>query len=615
MLEKISQFILMLIFTAISLSSMTTAFADKPLNFEIVPIHYGLLKGEPFTENENNNTTKFRLVSNAKKGDSQFVLTGAKTLHPSELIVYRSKKKNYYVAQVKEVRGQSIFLEKPLKADINKGYNVWNFYKDHLHPNKYGFNAVADYALSYLKKEKFANKVHGFAGDSWFDNNYMVPRFASKLKASHIINKGVYGRKTSDVLAEFDEEFPVNAAVKPDYIWILLGTNDYWNKVSSASYLDNMKKIIKKVNNLGAKALVFTPSVGSLVHDPNAPVGSGVMSPVYFNLSNKYADDLLSLHAENQIGAYTENKNLIIELTATQKTNNDYHYVYFLDTDNKLNTGHKIFNSKWGETGLDYLVSDGEVYQSLTNNSNWNWQYKNMAVSATNNKVVVSKSSVGLASSAPNSTIKVGLLVFSKDWSKVVDYYPKTNKMQKVIINKPPAPKLKAVNDTVSAISGATITIDVLANDTGSGLNIGWFDAPANGTVQLSNKKLVYKSNPGFTGVDSFWYEARDALGHSEWANILVTVTPAAVVLKANDDTATLHSGKSVLINVLANDKGNNISLEAVDLTWTGTISIIGNKVKYQSDGSYKGKLVTWYGITDSNGDISWAKLTINIIQ
>lgn len=612
-LKKVPQFILTLFFISLSFSSMTPAFAEKALNFEIIPMHYGLLKGEAFTESENEHTNKFYLTSNAKKGDKQLVLTGVFNLHSSELIVYRSSKGKYHVVQVKEVIGHSIFLMKPLQASIKKGYNIWNFYNDRFHPNKYGFNAVADYALKYLKNEKLANKVHGFAGDSWFDNKFMVARFTSKFNASHILNKGVYGRKTSDVLAEFDEEFPLNAKVKPDYIWIVLGTNDYWNKVSRATYLDNMKKIIKKVNARGAKALVFTPSVGPLVPDPKSPVGSGVKTPYYFNLSNRYTDDLLNLYAENQIGAYTKNNDLVIELTAPQKSNNDYHYVYFLDTDNKLNTGYKAGPARWGETGLDYLVSDNAVYKTLTNDSNWSWKYQNLAVSSTKNKIVVSKSSVGLASSGLNAKIKVGVMILSKDWSKVVDYYPKTKKMQKLTINEPTPPKLKAVNDAFTAVSGTPITIDVLKNDKGSELSIGWFDAPVSGTLKLSNNKLIYKSNSGFTGEDGFWYQAKDAVGYFKWAYVTITVTPAKIVLKAKNDTATVRSGKSVLINVLANDKGKNISVAAVDLVWTGSISIVGGKIKYQSDKNYFGQLVTWYGITDSKGDISWAKLTINI--
>ena len=614
--RNITQLFFTLMLMSISLLSMATAIAESALNFEVIPMHYGLLKGKPLTEAENENTTKFLLSSNAKKGDLQIVLTGAVNLHPSELIVYKSTLGIYYVAKIKEVRGNSIFLMGPLKASIQKGYNVWNFYNDRLHPNNIGFNAVADYALSYLKNETFANKVHGFAGDSWFDNNYLVPRFSSRLNASKIINKGVYGRKTIDVLEEFDEEFPVNAAVKPDFIWIILGTNDYWAKVPRATYLDNMKKIIKKVNNLGAKAIVFTPSVGPLVHDTNSPVGSGVLSSIYFDLSNKYADDLLKLYAENQISAYTKNNNLIVELTATQKPNNDYHYLYFLDTDNDVKTGYKTMNTLWGNTGSNYQVSDGEVYKSLSNSNTWSWEYKAMAVSASKNKIVVSKDSVGLTTSKSNATIKVGVLVLSKDWSKIVNYYPKTKAMQTVVINKPAAPKLKAVKDVATTVSGVPVTIDPLANDTGVGLSIGWFDFPENGNIKLSNKKLIYTPNPGFVGVDSFWYEVKDSSGYSEWGNIIVTVAPSVgTVLTANNDSATVHLGHYVVINVLANDKGTGIMLADVDPTWTGIISIVGGKIKYETNGNYVGKLETWYGITDSKGDIAWAKIAINITQ
>ena len=615
MLKQVIHSLSVIMLTMTIFAFTSNLFAETSLNFDLVPMHYGLLNDEPLTQNENKGYTYFYVANYANKGDKQLILDKAWDLHPSELIIYVSTASTYHVAQVKEVRGDAVLLMNPLEADVAEGDNVWNFYNDALHPNSFGFKAIVEYAMNYLKAENFANKIHGFAGDSWFDNDSVVPYFETKLNASRIINRGVGGRKAIDVLNAFDTDFPVNASVQPDYIWVILGTNDYWNEVSRQSYLDNMTKIIRKINNLGAKAIVFTPSVGPFVSDPNTD------RSFYYDLSNNYADDLLKLHKANSsesIKAYTQNNDLVIELTEPQAPNTGFHYLYLIDTDNNPNTGYKSDYSRWGNTGSDYLVSDGDLYKSLTNNSNWVWRDTNTTVPATSNKITVNKYDIGLGASGQNTSLKVAVLVMSNDWNTVEDYYPKSGKMQEVVINKPVTRQLNAVKD-VAISNGSAVNIDILANDTGSGLSLGWIDTPNNGSVEVLNNKLVYTPNPGFSGEEDFWYELKDATGNNAWGNIIITVNSSGggngSVLQVNNDIVSVPLGGSVLIDVLSNDIGNNLVLDDFDSVWSGSASIVGNKLLYQSDGNFIGELVTWYGVIDANNDTAWAKLTVNIVR
>ena len=601
--SKIPQSIIILIITVINFP-LAQVFAESPLTFDLIPMHYGLLNGEPLTKNENKEITSFTLESEANKGATQLLLSGNHNLHPSELIVYQSVSGTYYVSQVKEVSANNISLMKPLEENINAGVNLWNFYSDSSHPNVYGFKALGDYALERLKTENLSNKTHAFIGDSWFDNDTLVPYLASKLNATTIINKSFGGRRAVDVLDAFDIDFPPSATVKPDYVWIILGTNDYWDETSRETYIDNMKKIIQKVNDLGAKAIVFTSSVAPFTLDSNNMVLS-----TYNELSHNYADDLLALYQDgkNKITAYGKDDNLVIEFSTAQAINNNSHYLFFIDSDNNTNTGYQS-SSQWVDAGADYLFQDNFVYKSLSNS--WEWGDKKPAESENAHKIIVAKNDLGLSNNATNAVIQVGLLILSDDWSTVENYYPKSEKMQEVIITTL-VTQLKANKDVVAVSQGASITIDVLANDTGTGLNIGWYDNPVNGSIAVSNNQLIYTSNSGFSGVDSFWYEVVDSSGNRAWANVLVTVEDNTI--KANNDTATIKLSGTVSIDVLANDSGNNLTLIDVDNTWTGNILIKGNALEYQSEGMYIGELVVWYGISDSSGDTDWASVTINI--
>jgi len=79
--------------------------------------------------------------------------------------------------------------------------------------------------------------------------------------------------------------------------------------------------------------------------------------------------------------------------------------------------------------------------------------------------------------------------------------------------------------DDVMTYEGESVTINALANDEGTGLKIIAVDTPKNGTAEIvGGKKVVYTPNPGFIGMDSFWYDIVDANGYNDSALIVVDV-------------------------------------------------------------------------------------------
>lgn len=177
-----------------------------------------------------------------------------------------------------------------------------------------------------------------------------------------------------------------------------------------------------------------------------------------------------------------------------------------------------------------------------------------------------------------------------------------------------PPPTLKANKDEVSTTSNTATTIDVLANDTGTGLTIGWHDSPANGTMTLSNGKLIYTSTPGFAGTEDLWYEVIDSSGQTTWGHLVITVSGGGGgTVNANNDTATVKLGNTVAIDVLNNDTGTGLTIFAIDDVWTGSVSIANGKIEYIASGNVTGSMNVWYGITDVNGNEDWGMITINM--
>lgn len=85
-----------------------------------------------------------------------------------------------------------------------------------------------------------------------------------------------------------------------------------------------------------------------------------------------------------------------------------------------------------------------------------------------------------------------------------------------------------AANDTATVAAGGTVSIHVLANDSGSGAPITSITAttPAHGTASTSTSAISYRANAGFSGVDTFSYTITTANG-SATANVRVTVAAA----------------------------------------------------------------------------------------
>ena len=77
--------------------------------------------------------------------------------------------------------------------------------------------------------------------------------------------------------------------------------------------------------------------------------------------------------------------------------------------------------------------------------------------------------------------------------------------------------------------AGETVTLNVLANDTGKGLKIIAVDNPANGSVTFTDSTVTYTPDSGFTGTDTFYYDIVDENGYNDAAMIIIDVLKGCV--------------------------------------------------------------------------------------
>jgi hypothetical protein len=168
----------------------------------------------------------------------------------------------------------------------------------------------------------------------------------------------------------------------------------------------------------------------------------------------------------------------------------------------------------------------------------------------------------------------------------------------------------------VTATEGRPTTIDVLANDTGSGLALASLTQPADGAAAIAGGKIVYTPAAGYIGLDQFSYTITGADGQSATAAVEVAVQAGAVSSPppvANPATATAQQGAATDINVLANDTGDDIALASVTAPSHGAATIAGGEIVYTSDPTYAGADAFSYTIDDANGGAASAAVNVTV--
>ncbi len=173
--------------------------------------------------------------------------------------------------------------------------------------------------------------------------------------------------------------------------------------------------------------------------------------------------------------------------------------------------------------------------------------------------------------------------------------------------------------DTLTVAQNTSVTIDPLANDTGSGLVL---NAPnpwslKGGTVALVDNKISYKSNSSFAGTDKIWYNMKDSADRITFSVITITVTGENnfPYPSAGPDTVDATYGESLTIDALANDIGNELTLDEPNAwSWKGgTVALVDNKIVYSSKAGFNGTDKIWYSFKDSLGRSNSGEITINV--
>ncbi len=99
---------------------------------------------------------------------------------------------------------------------------------------------------------------HIMLGDSWFETPVIQNRLAERLPNATFINAGHGGDNAANLAARVNGY----ASENPDYVWVMVGTNDAYQEVTPASFSINIGLLRARIAAMGAQAIFFSPSVG-----------------------------------------------------------------------------------------------------------------------------------------------------------------------------------------------------------------------------------------------------------------------------------------------------------------------------------------------------------------
>ena len=174
-----------------------------------------------------------------------------------------------------------------------------------------------------------------------------------------------------------------------------------------------------------------------------------------------------------------------------------------------------------------------------------------------------------------------------------------------------------ALPDTAITTPDTPVTLPVLGNDSGAGLEIVALDSPTAGTAVVNpDGTVTYTPNAGVTGTDSFTYTVRDAAGATASATVTITVALPNRPPVAHDDAVTVAPGVALTIDAIANDNdpdGDVLRFAALDFPPHGNVSASDGQLRYRSEQGFSGTDSFAYAVSDGRGGIATAVVRVDV--
>ncbi len=182
---------------------------------------------------------------------------------------------------------------------------------------------------------------------------------------------------------------------------------------------------------------------------------------------------------------------------------------------------------------------------------------------------------------------------------------------------------MAANSQTATTATNTPVTVGLLSGVTDPGghpISVDSAGPAAHGTVTLDGAgNATYTPSAGYAGTDTFAYAVSDGFGGSATSTVTVTVDDANPV--AINDTASVLTGNSSTVDVLANDTDPNIPATSQTLSLSSTSLVSGTAAVTVTPGGvqvvpglgFTGDVVVQYVVSDGAGGSATGQLTVHV--
>jgi hypothetical protein len=184
--------------------------------------------------------------------------------------------------------------------------------------------------------------------------------------------------------------------------------------------------------------------------------------------------------------------------------------------------------------------------------------------------------------------------------------------------NDPP----HAVPDTARTAIGVPVRVMVLDNDTdpddGDSVRVLRASAPTRGGTTNDRTGVTYTPPPAFRGTANFTYTISDTDHALSSAHVQVEVGDANLAPRAFDDEGRVEAGRSVLVEVLANDRdpdGETLHLVGIGAVSVGEAREEEGHIRFTAPAGSHGAVSFPYTVRDPSGATDRATVTITIFR
>jgi uncharacterized protein YhjY with autotransporter beta-barrel domain len=168
----------------------------------------------------------------------------------------------------------------------------------------------------------------------------------------------------------------------------------------------------------------------------------------------------------------------------------------------------------------------------------------------------------------------------------------------------------------VVALSGHSTAIDLSSSISGPATGVAIITAPSHGAATASGSTVTYTPSTGFSGTDSFSYQAVGPSGASATATVTVTVAAptAAPVPTVQALTAKTTAGHSVTIDPTQGASGSPFtSVSLTSQPTVGAATVNGLSIVYTAPSGYTGQARFSYVLSNTAGQSQDSSVTVTV--